>query len=303
MSVDTPDGGASTADVAHYRVQLVPPLSTDGAFGQVFAARDMRTERRVAVKRVLFADEDGRNDVMAQLAFREVKNLQSIAGHAHIVELLYHHIDAHSYWLFMELCELGHLGEYLEQRPDLRLPAKLGILRGVSDAIAFMHARRPPLVHRDIKLQNILMTEQQGRHVPKVVDFNLSRMCESRAVAGRAAATKAGGAAQCLQSVVGTPAYMAPEFYLELESGVQYDASVDVYALGLVFTLVLAFSPQHQRTRPQSSEYRTQPRHITLISVERASVRLLDAHQTSLSKYRVYIWSLSATGFVQDGIL
>lgn len=80
------------------------------------------------------------------------------------------------------------------------------ILKGLS----FLHSRSPPIIHRDLKCDNIFITGTTGS--VKIGDLGLATL-KNRSFA---------------KSVIGTPEFMAPEMYEE-----HYDESVDVYAFGM----------------------------------------------------------------------
>jgi WNK lysine deficient protein kinase len=90
--------------------------------------------------------------------------------------------------------------------------------RQLLGGLAYLHARDPPVIHRDLKCDNIFVNGHQGQ--VKIGDLGLA------AVLGRR-----GGAAH---SVIGTPEFMAPEMYDE-----EYDERVDVYAFGMCMLEIL----------------------------------------------------------------
>ncbi|KFQ53001.1 Serine/threonine-protein kinase 35, partial [Pelecanus crispus] len=132
-------------------------------------------------------------------------------------------------WFVMEFCEGGDLNQYmLSQRP---YPAtnKCFMLQ-LTSAIAFLH--KNCVVHRDLKPDNILITEKSGTPVLKVADFGLSKVCT-----GLTARGKEGGHENknvnvnkyCLSSACGSDFYMAPEVW----EG-HYTAKADIFALGII---------------------------------------------------------------------
>lgn len=87
----------------------------------------------------------------------------------------------------------------------------------VLKGLVFLHSNG--VVHRDIKPDNILMTKnKKGELVVKIADFSLAEYYHSKR----------------LNTVCGTPGYMAPEMFCEEE----YDEKVDVYSLGVILYML-----------------------------------------------------------------
>ena len=99
---------------------------------------------------------------------------------------------------------------------------------------ALQHAHSKGVIHRDIKPSNVMVIEQDGRAVPKVIDFGIAKATDQRAVEN-AAFTKLG-------QFIGTPEYMSPE-QADLVSN-DIDTSSDVYSLGvLLYELLVGAVP------------------------------------------------------------
>ncbi|XP_028905177.1 serine/threonine-protein kinase 35 [Ornithorhynchus anatinus] len=142
-------------------------------------------------------------------------------------------------WFVMEFCEGGDLSRYvLSRRPD---PATTrSFLLQLSSAVAFLHENR--VVHRDLKPDNILVTERSGPPVLKVADFGLSKVCagaergrrDPRGAGPGAAAAAAPVDRFWLSSACGSDFYMAPEVW----EG-RYTAKADIFALGVIMWALL----------------------------------------------------------------
>jgi non-specific serine/threonine protein kinase/serine/threonine-protein kinase len=92
------------------------------------------------------------------------------------------------------------------------------------------HAHQKGVIHRDIKPSNILVTSEDGRPVPKIIDFGVAKATSQR-LTERTLFTELG-------QWIGTPEYMSPE-QAEL-SGLDVDTRSDVYSLGVVLYELLA---------------------------------------------------------------
>ena len=189
-----------------------------GAMAAVYAARDLRHQRRVAIK-VL------RNDStlpMSDVRFvREIKFLSQLQ-HPNILPLYDSGMAAGYLYYVMPHVRGETLGTRMRRNPRL---TPRDIARIVGDAgEALDHAHRHGVVHRDVKPDNILLLE--GRAV--VADFGIARAIGA---AGIGQVTTVGAITP------GTPSYMSPE---QLLGGQDLDGRSDVYSLGIVLYEALA---------------------------------------------------------------
>jgi serine/threonine-protein kinase len=197
-----------------------------GGMASVFAAHDLRHDRRVAIK--VLQPELG----MSLSGERFLREIRVTAGltHPHILPLHDSGEAAGLLYYVMPFVE----GESLRQRlaRDRQLPVDVivRIAREVASALAYAHRRG--IVHRDIKPENILLSDDHAI----VADFGIARaLRQARATTEREADPTATltGAGMSL----GTPAYMAPEQALGDKAT---DHRADLYALGVVAYEALA---------------------------------------------------------------
>lgn len=122
--------------------------------------------------------------------------------------------------LVMEFVQGPSLGELLQDR-RLTLDQVDDLARGLMDAVGFAHRRG--MVHRDLKPGNIMLAPRDGTLVPKITDFGLAKLLGGSALPD-AHATSSGIA-------MGTPAYMAPEQYLDAKT---VGPPADLFSLGAI---------------------------------------------------------------------
>ena len=191
----------------------------EGSYGTVFRGSTKSSQTTVAVKQIKNADYLHKSTV------QEIKSLKSIK-HDNIVELFDVYEDLNWYWIVLEFCDLGDLQAYLEHNEPL-LAEKVNIMVQCASAISYMHNQKPCIVHRDIKLNNILLKTSGIGVTVKVCDFGLSKLLDN--------------ANQQMMTDTGTPAFRAPELFQKKDGRLHYNASVDTFALGLVFKIMLDF--------------------------------------------------------------
>src|SRR6188474_901344 len=162
-----------------------------GGMAAVYLADDPKHHRQVAIK-VFNADLA---EVLGKDRFLREIELTAGLAHPHILPLYDSGIaDGFAYYV-MPFVEGKTLREHLAQNGRLPLDEALGIIKGVTDALAFAH--RKGIIHRDIKPENVLL---QGGHA-LVADFGIALAVQQ---AGGTRMTQTGLS-------LGTPHYMSPE--------------------------------------------------------------------------------------------
>ncbi|KAM9148328.1 serine/threonine-protein kinase 33 isoform 3-T9 [Pangshura tecta] len=164
-----------------------------------------------------------------KLLEREVSILKRV-NHEHIIHLEEVFETPKRMFLVMELCEDGELKEILHRKGCFTENETRHIIQSLASAIAYLHKK--DIVHRDLKLENILVKssetdeENEMKLNIKVTDFGL-------------AVQKAGGSESMFQSTCGTPTYMAPEVI----SAHDYSQQCDIWSIGVIMYMLLCGDP------------------------------------------------------------
>ena len=180
-----------------------------GGMGEVFRARDLELDRDVAIKMVRpeLSDLD---EVTAR--FRAEARTLAGLGHSNIATVFRFFAHEGTLYLVMEYISGKPFGDMLRD-DGARPPAEVvHMVKQALSGLGYAHANK--VVHRDIKPGNLML---DGHKTVKVLDFGIAHLLDQTRI------TQSG-------SVLGTPAYMAPEQVL----GQQVDGRTDLYALGVV---------------------------------------------------------------------
>jgi non-specific serine/threonine protein kinase len=201
-----------------------------GGMGVVYAARDERLGRTIAVKTLSGLATD---DTARQRLWREARAAASV-NHPNICQIYEIGEDEGRLFIAMELLEGEPLADRL-RRGALSTTEAAPVALGILAALSALHARG--IVHRDLKPSNVFLTS----HGVKLLDFGLARPDLDGACGDDVELTRAG-------VVIGTPRYMAPEQV----AGEAVDARTDLFSLGAVLFEMLSGRPAFAgRTIPE----------------------------------------------------
>ena len=195
--------------------------------GVVYAARDERLERIVALKTMSTMTtmlSPGGDETARRRFWREARAAASV-NHPNVCQIYEIGEDDGQLFIAIELLEGEALAERLRRGPlsvSEAVPVGLGILA----ALSALHARG--IVHRDLKPSNVFLTP----HGVKLLDFGLARPQLEPSLVSAEGLTRPG-------MVMGTPRYMAPEQVV----GEAVDARSDLFAAGAILFEMLAGRP------------------------------------------------------------
>ncbi|MCC6244361.1 MAG: serine/threonine-protein kinase [Gemmatimonadaceae bacterium] len=226
---------ALTADVPAERLARLSAALADryevgervgrGGMAEVFSARDVRHERRVAIKIIR---PDTSSALGATRFLSEIRFTASLT-HPHILPLLDSgEADGVLYYV-MPFIEGESLRARMRREGAMSIADVVRIVRAVGEALAHAHAKGT--VHRDIKPDNVLLAGRQAW----VADFGIAKALSSSATPQQ---TGTG-----LGVALGSPGYMAPE---QIEGAENVDARADLYSLGVVMWEMLTGKPMFE---------------------------------------------------------
>ncbi|KAJ4786772.1 hypothetical protein LUZ62_038018 [Rhynchospora pubera] len=181
-----------------------------GAYKKVYKAFDQIDGMEVAW-----------NKVSINKMLQSPENLSRLYSEVHFLKTLHHQniLKFHTSWvddesryinIITELFTSGSLRAYCKKHQQVDLKAIKNWARQILRGLVYLHNHNPPIIHRDLKCDNIFINGNSGE--VKIGDLGLATMMlQAKA-----------------HSVIGTPEFMAPELYEE-----EYNELVDVYSFGM----------------------------------------------------------------------
>ncbi|HET7720571.1 MAG TPA: serine/threonine-protein kinase, partial [Acidimicrobiales bacterium] len=195
-TLDLPAAPARPGDVLAGRYKLLEEVG-EGGMGAVWMAEQREPVKRLVAVKLIKAGMDTRQ-VLARFAAE--RQALALMDHPHIAKVLDGGTTAEGRPFFvMELVKGLPLTDYCDAR---RLPVRdrLELFGQVCSAV--QHAHQKGVIHRDLKPSNVLVTEHDGKPVPKVIDFGLAKaLAATNVLTDKTLHTSFG-------AVVGTPLYM-----------------------------------------------------------------------------------------------
>lgn len=239
----------------------------EGGFGVVYMAEQLEPVRRKVALKIIKLGMDTR-EVIAR--FEAERQALALMDHANIAKVLDggvtggnadFPVGAEAGWktgatspaagwktgvtgrpyFVMELVKGLPITDYCDQQ-QLPPGARLELFLKVCHAV--QHAHQKGVIHRDLKPSNILVTEQDGEAVPKIIDFGVAKAI-GQPLTDKTLFTR-------LEQMIGTPSYMSPE-----QAGLgslDVDTRTDIYALGvLLYELLTGTTPVLRETLHQAA--------------------------------------------------
>jgi len=198
-----------------------------GGMGIVYLAEDTRLAgRRCAIKEMSPTQLAPQDRTWAIPAFQQEAQMLANLKHHGLTPVTDFFPEGGNWYLVMDFAEGETLEKRLEKAPGGRLPLgeALNVIRQLCDVLEYLHRQTPPVVFRDLKPSNVMLTP--GGEV-KLIDFGIARFF------------KLGQTRDTVN--LGTPGYAAPELFGGLG---QSDPRSDVYSLGvLLLQMITGYDP------------------------------------------------------------
>ena len=200
-----------------------------GGFGVVYMAEQLEPVRRQVALKIIKPGMDTR-EVIAR--FEAERQALALMDHPNIAKVLDAGATASGRPYFvMELVKGVPITDFCDKN-SLTTRQRLELFSCVCQAV--QHAHQKGVIHRDLKPSNVMVTLHDGKPVPKVIDFGISKAI-SQHLTEKTLFTRYG-------QMIGTPQYMSPE-QAEM-SGLDVDTRSDVYSLGvLLYELLTGTTP------------------------------------------------------------
>ena len=179
-----------------------------GTFGTVYLGKHVPSKNKIAVK--VIQKESLKPELLLRLE-QEIQCQRSVSSE-NIVKLIDVQKTENNFYLILEYCPGGDLGKFLKDNGPVNESIAQRWIQQIVEGFKVLQKKN--IIHRDLKTQNILLTEKNTSAILKLADFGLSRFIED----------------DLAKTWVGTPLYMAPEIF----NCEEYGAKADIWSLGLV---------------------------------------------------------------------
>ena len=187
----------------------------NGAFGKVYKAKEIKTEKIVAVKQISINN----SKIKYEYILKEI-NVLSNLSHPNIVKYYKHYEENDKIYIIMEYLEGGTLKQYInEEKNKINEDICRIIIKKILEALSYLHYTCD-ICHRDIKPENIMFKYNNDPNSVKLIDFGLSSDSFEK---------------KNYLDNCGTLIYMAPEQI----SNKTYSKSVDIWSVGIILYMLL----------------------------------------------------------------
>ena len=238
--------------------ELLEPVG-EGGMAVVYKAQQHRPVKRLVAVKLIKLGMDTRQFVARFESERQALAMMDHPSVARVYDA--GSTDTGRPYFVMEYVPGERLVQWCDRR-NLSIRQRLELFIGVCEAVE--HAHRKGIIHRDLKNSNVLVTDVDGRALPKVIDFGVAKAMTERLTDGTMF-TEQG-------QLIGTPEYMSPE---QAELGaLGVDTRSDIYSLGVLLYELLAGVQPFASGTLRSGSYEQVQRLIREKDAPRPSSRL-----------------------------
>jgi serine/threonine-protein kinase len=191
--------------------------------GAVFEAENTRIKHRVAIKMLLPHTAD--SEEMIERFHREARAAGQLRS-SHVARVFDSDVTPDGlHYMVLEFLEGADLSALAKARG--KLPYAEAASYVLQACVGMAEAHRAGIVHRDLKLSNLFLSDAEGRQTIKVLDFGISKVMVDDKEENHLTATA---------TIVGTPHFMAPE---QIQNSRGVDERADIWSLGVILYRLL----------------------------------------------------------------
>ena len=206
----------------------IKKLLGEGSFGRVFLAQNIITSELIAMKQIPKTSEDLLSDSEIINEIEILKNLD----HPDIVRIMEFYNTEDNYYIINEYCPGGELFEQINyQFSETQIAV---MFRQILSGLAYLHSKN--IIHRDLKLENILIKEieksretKEDLFVLKIIDFGTAKIFDKN---------------KKIKTIVGSSYYIAPEVINK-----KYNRECDLWSAGVIlYMFIVGHAPFDGKT-------------------------------------------------------
>lgn len=198
-----------------------------GAYGQVFACRNIYTNQEYAVKIIDKYTHPNRERV-----FKEIEIYLHCRDSPNILKIIEFFEEEEKFYVVFEKMEGGPLLNHIERRGHLTEREASIIVKDIASALDFLHSKG--MAHRDLKPENILCQYKHSVIPVKICDFDLGSSIKINSRSATPVTTPE------LCTPVGSAEYLAPEVVEAFMNDMSYDKRCDLWSLGVIVYIMLS---------------------------------------------------------------
>ncbi|CAD8165320.1 unnamed protein product [Paramecium pentaurelia] len=195
-----------------------------GNFATVYFTEKIEDGQQFAVKafskQVAYNEENGKESIINEIQIMRELNNQ------HLMKLYEVYETENSLYMVLELLSGGSLHDLIREKKGLKLKEVQQLFAGILLGLEEMHQK--DIMHRDLKLENILFKQKNQLQSVVIADFGLATHVND---------------AKYLYYRCGTPGYVAPEVINQKDAKQKYSSVCDIYSLGLILYILLSGRP------------------------------------------------------------